>query len=1128
MQYDFHRQLEWMDFQNLARDVIQIREGILFESFKEGRDSGIDGRFCNDKGTVILQAKRYGEYKTLRKSLKEESKKVRKLHPERYILVVSLPLTEGQKDELMQLFQGYIKQTGDLVSSDDLNNYLSHPQYACVIRNYPKLWAAGGIVLQELVREAINNSVEEESRQQLILTKEARETFVATRIYHNAVDMLEKQNCVVISGQPGAGKSTLARIIALYYIEIMHFEKFIWTTSSVEKLMSLYVSEQKQVFVIDDIWGQVFYAERKHDQEMSYLEQLLFRIKRDKNKILIITTREYIYQQATAKHSVIRSIIERYKLICHVDTYTDAEKAGILFSHLNNANLAAKYIWPIYFRTEEIVEMPDYNPRIIDLFLQNNDPWNDTPYEFVERFIKNIRNPFTFWEDIFSRLTKEARLLALIAFISQGEMEPVGMEDLEKTYYHCLSHVKNPLENTRNYFACISELEKTIIRVDTYYSNSDEKVLRFRTPAAQDFLLKHMKENIGYYGPVLLDGVCYLNQLIFLMDADKIHLSDELYMKALHLFIKRFKEWDFSWPFEADENYTSEGEKAIKSSELYRCTLLLPLHEKRPKIESFNFLASTIKRYRSMLKRQPLSYADMMVYPALVTDCKNIGVIFENEETVVEEYFRSCFLATHYYIMCNFGKEFANAVSRLLQQNKRWFRTNLEELIWETVNYFETHGMYTELDTMLEIEIVSIFKFLGVRYTQRFYKELAGELDHHVAMPDSLQEKYNKKLHASHQKDKWKKLEKQMEEKEIQLRKVIDQEWEIIVKKHGIWLEEDQQIQRVLRGTFSPAIKKQLLKVIGNGQPVSIARFLENKIGIDLLEILLQAANELPLPESHFLTKLTKFFFAKCPCKPRDLYDVFWQIAKWDSDSSLERILFEKELVEITKGENPLDILEHLQKYGIIRISERLVHFEQVFPAHLLLVHQIINASKSEEKTALYKRLREEKVWNNLEFISLAIPMLANLDTESFYHYYFCIILQEFEKETMEEQKHPFLFFKRLEVEFDFSEEDREFPSSSIKAHELLTVLECMDLFFHDELIPVDFAEKLDSLPIVEGLERIGDKYFLKIALLEEQFIKAWGFADTSASFFTLLEQIKEYLISTSYKRKISLEVLGL
>ncbi len=1129
MEYDFHRQLEWMDFQNLARDVIQIREGILFESFKEGRDSGIDGRFCSEEGTVILQAKRYGEYKTLKKNLKEEIKKVEELQPKRYILVVSLPLNKDQKSELTQLFQEYIKQTGDLVTGNDLNNYLDNPQYKDVVRNYPKLWAVSGLVLQELLREVLNSSVAEESRRQFTLAKQAQKTFLSTRIYHDAMDMLEKQNCVVISGQPGAGKSTLARIMALYYIEVMHFEEFVWTTSSVKELRALYVPERKQVFVADDIWGQVFYAEKRHDQEMSYLEQLLLCVKNDKNKILIITTREYIYQQATAKYSFMRSTIERYKLICHVDTYTDTEKAGILFSHLHNANLVSKYIWPIYYQTEQIIRMPDYNPRIIDLFLQNNEPWNDSPDEFAQRFVENIRSPFTFWEDIFNRLTWEARLLALITFISQGEMEPIGMEDLAKAYYYCLEHIKHPPENIRNYFACISELEKTIVQVDTYYSNSDEKVVRFRTPAAQDFLLKYMIENIGYYGPILLNGVCYINQLIFLMDANKIYLPEELYEKALHLFIERFEIWKFSWPFEADEDYMDVGEEETKSSELYRCALLLRLHKKRAKSESFSFLENIIKRYRSMLKSdKPLAYADMIVYPGLVGECKRLDVVFENEETLVEEYFQRCFLATHYYLICNFEKEFTDAVSRLLQQNKKWLRSNLEAIVWETVGYFEIHGMYEQLDAMLESQIASIFKYLGVQYTQRFYKELENELERYIVMPDALKDKHNKELQTSFWNEKWKEHDKHEWDEGIRLHELMNQELEIILEKSRSWLDEKEQIQAVNCGTFSPAIKKMLLKVIENGEPGSIACFLESKSGINLLEIILSKVDKLPLTEKYFLKRLTEFFFLESSCNSHAMYTVLWQIAKWDSGSSLERDLFEEEIVEIVKGENNLNLLEHLQQHGIIKISERRVHFEQVFPAHLLLVHQIISATEVSKKAELYKNLREEDVWNNFALMSLIIPLLAELDTESFNRLYLCPILQEFEKKTVKEQKQPFLFFKGLEVEFDFSKEENQSLGSCMLADELLEVLECMGLFFNIELIPAHFTEKLDTLPVVRGFERRKDKYLLKIGLLEEQFIQAWGFADTSASFFTLLEKIRQYLVSTSYKRKISLDALNL
>lgn len=47
--------------QNFPRDMIQIREDIVIESFAAGRDLGIDGRWMGADGyTIIIQAKQLG------------------------------------------------------------------------------------------------------------------------------------------------------------------------------------------------------------------------------------------------------------------------------------------------------------------------------------------------------------------------------------------------------------------------------------------------------------------------------------------------------------------------------------------------------------------------------------------------------------------------------------------------------------------------------------------------------------------------------------------------------------------------------------------------------------------------------------------------------------------------------------------------------------------------------------------------------------------------------------------------------------------------------------------------------------------------------------------------------------
>lgn len=59
MNYDFNHAFSPAEFEDFARDMLQMREDRKFESFAEGKDKGIDSRSVSEDGyTVILQAKR--------------------------------------------------------------------------------------------------------------------------------------------------------------------------------------------------------------------------------------------------------------------------------------------------------------------------------------------------------------------------------------------------------------------------------------------------------------------------------------------------------------------------------------------------------------------------------------------------------------------------------------------------------------------------------------------------------------------------------------------------------------------------------------------------------------------------------------------------------------------------------------------------------------------------------------------------------------------------------------------------------------------------------------------------------------------------------------------------------------
>ena len=123
--YDF-KALSSYDFENCVRDLLQKNLGIRLESFKAGRDQGIDLRYSMGKsGSLIVQCKHYADsgFQALYRHLNTcELPKVKRLLPERYVLATSVGLTPHNKDELKGLLTPYCTSSADIYGKEDLNN----------------------------------------------------------------------------------------------------------------------------------------------------------------------------------------------------------------------------------------------------------------------------------------------------------------------------------------------------------------------------------------------------------------------------------------------------------------------------------------------------------------------------------------------------------------------------------------------------------------------------------------------------------------------------------------------------------------------------------------------------------------------------------------------------------------------------------------------------------------------------------------------------------------------------------------------------------------------------------------------------------------------------------------------
>lgn len=216
MAYDFTT-LDPSDFEALVADLLARSWGARLESFKPGKDDGIDLRHSRvpaGEPKTIVQCKRYAPHKfpELLRSLGNERENLERLCPERYVLTTSVALSPKNKDKLVAALAPWCKSTKDIYGHDELNGLLR--DFPEVERAHFKLWISSTAVLERVLHArifAVTEATVEATKQQL-------SRLVVHGGLDTALDLLHERHHVLIVGNPGIGKTTLARMLMCHYM----------------------------------------------------------------------------------------------------------------------------------------------------------------------------------------------------------------------------------------------------------------------------------------------------------------------------------------------------------------------------------------------------------------------------------------------------------------------------------------------------------------------------------------------------------------------------------------------------------------------------------------------------------------------------------------------------------------------------------------------------------------------------------------------------------------------------------------------------------------------------------------------------------------------------------------------
>lgn len=437
-EYDFIK-LNDKEFESLSVDLLSKIENNRIERFKPGKDGGVDGRFFTTKGSeVVVQCKhwvRSGLQALIRHLKNEELNKIKKLNPSRYILVTSIELSRNNKRIIKKILSPFVIAENDILGREDLNDLLS--QYTEIEQKHYKLWLSSINVLRSL----LNNAIVGRSSFKLEKIRDFTPRYVLTTNHDQAVQKLDSIHTVIITGDPGVGKTTLADHLCLYYA-LKGFE-LCYIEDSISEAESAYHPEKKQIFYFDDFLGRNF-LEALNRHEDSHVINFIKRIRNDKYKRFILTSRTTILNQGKRLSDLfLIENVDRNEFEIKISSLSNFDKAKILYNHIWFSDLSEQFVEKLYFnkRYKKIIKHHNFNPRLISFITDTHKLSKVTSSEYWPFIHSTLENPTDIWTHLFDNQIDEFSRLIVCLVVYNGKK--IEEQDLKESFSQLVNNKKN-------------------------------------------------------------------------------------------------------------------------------------------------------------------------------------------------------------------------------------------------------------------------------------------------------------------------------------------------------------------------------------------------------------------------------------------------------------------------------------------------------------------------------------------------------------------------------------------------------------------------------------------------------------------------------------------------------------